>query len=299
MQGVDLSSWRLVCNGGELIREDTIRRFLAAFEPYGLAPRAVMTGYGMAEATLVVTTAECGKGHATRAFSREGARNFRILPPADAADTQIGVSCGRALPGERICIVEPESRHRLAANHVGEVWINGPNVCQGYWGREAATLATFKARIVDEDDADWLRTGDLGFLDEAGDLFITGRIKELIIVRGVNHYPQDIERTVQAVHPALRQDCGAVFSALDDRGEESLLVVQEVERTARNRIDVLEMTDTIREAITKEHDVFARDIVLIRPNTLPKTTSGKIQRNQARTLWLEGRLDVLTAEPAA
>ena len=155
-----------------------------------------------------------------------------------------------------------------------------------------------RARLPGE-DGQWLRTGDLGFLDAASELFVTGRIKELIIVRGMNHYPQDIERTVQAAHPALRQNGGAAFSVPDDRGEETLVVVQEVERTARNRIDAEEITGIIREAITNDHEIFARHIVLIRPNTLPKTTSGKVQRSLARKLWLEGKLDYLTAEPAA
>jgi acyl-CoA synthetase (AMP-forming)/AMP-acid ligase II len=250
----------------------------------------------MAEATLVVSTVECGKGYSTCSFSREGARNFRIVPPVDAADTQIGVSCGKAFPGERIAIVEPEQCRRLPALHVGELWINGPNVCQGYWGKDAVTAATFRARIAGEDATNWLRTGDLGFLDEAGDLFITGRIKELIIIRGMIHYPQDIEQTVQAAHPALRPDGGAAFSVPDERGEETLVVVQEVERTARNKIDPTEITDLIRQGIVDQHEVFARHIVLIRPGALPKTTSGKIQRNLARRLWLEGRLDPLTTE---
>jgi acyl-CoA synthetase (AMP-forming)/AMP-acid ligase II len=152
------------------------------------------------------------------------------------------------------------------------------------------------AQIAGENDgANWLRTGDLGLLDEAGELFITGRIKDLIIIRGINHYPQDIEHTVQALHPAFRQNCGAAFSVLDDRGEETLVIVQEIERTERNRIDPIEVTGLIREGVTDQHELFARHIVLIRPGTLPKTTSGKIQRSLTRRLWLERRLDDLTA----
>ena len=138
------------------------------------------------------------------------------------------------------------------------------------------------ARIAGEDDgANWLRTGDLGFFDANGELFITGRIKDLIIIRGINHYPQDIEHTVQSLHPALRQNCGAAFSIGDERGEETLVIVQEVERTERNRIDAAEIKGLIREGVTDQHELFARHIVLIRPGTLPKTTSGKIQRNLA------------------
>src|SRR5205085_131124 len=142
----------------------------------------------------------------------------------------------------------------------------------------------------------WLRTGDLGFLDEAGELYVTGRIKDLIIVRGINHYPQDIERTVQAAHPALRPNCGAAFSVPDERGEETLVVVQEIERTERNRIDPAEMKGAIRESVTEQHEMYARHIVLIRPGALPKTTSGKIQRKLARKLWLAGDFEDLAAD---
>ncbi len=152
------------------------------------------------------------------------------------------------------------------------------------------------AHIAGEDDgAAWLRTGDLGFLDAAGELFITGRIKDLIIIRGINHYPQDIEHTVQLSHPAFRENCGAAFSVPDDRGEETLVVVQEIERTERNRIDAAEMKGLIREGVTDQHELFARHIALIRPGSLPKTTSGKIQRSLTRRLWLEGHFEDLAA----
>jgi acyl-CoA synthetase (AMP-forming)/AMP-acid ligase II len=139
----------------------------------------------------------------------------------------------------------------------------------------------------------WLRTGDLGFLDDNDELFITGRIKDLIIIRGVNHYPQDIENTVQDCHPALRRHGGAAFSVLDQNSEERLVVVQEVERTYRQQIVIGEIIATIREAITREHDIATREIVLIRTGTLPQTTSGKIQRNLARQMFLAGSLSIL------
>jgi acyl-CoA synthetase (AMP-forming)/AMP-acid ligase II len=205
-------------------------------------------------------------------------------------DVQIVVGCGRALVNERVAIVDPANRNRLPFNQVGEIWVCGPNVAGSYWRNANATDTDLKARIADDDDAaSWLRTGDLGFLDADGELFITGRIKDLIIIRGVNHYPQDIERSVQAVHPALRANCGAVFSVSSEFGDEELVIVQEVERTERNKIDPAEIMGLIREGIVDQHEIFARHIMLIRPGTLPKTTSGKIQRGLARTLWLEGR----------
>jgi acyl-CoA synthetase (AMP-forming)/AMP-acid ligase II len=203
------------------------------------------------------------------------------------------VGCGRALEGERIAIVDPDHLHRLPAGQVGEIWVNGPNIARSYFRNEAATLSGLHVRIEGEDEAPWLRTGDLGILDETGELFVTGRIKELIIIRGINHYPQDIEQTVQRLHPSLRQNGGAAFSLPDENGEEQLAIVQEIERTERNRIDAEELKGLIREGVTDQHELFARHIELIRPGTLPKTTSGKIQRGLARKLWLGGRLNLL------
>jgi acyl-CoA synthetase (AMP-forming)/AMP-acid ligase II len=216
--------------------------------------------------------------------------------PTDQADVQILVGCGRALAGESVAIVDPDSCRRLPPDRVGEVWVNGPNVARFYWRNDEATASGLGARIeAEEDGANWLRTGDLGFLDESGELFITGRIKDLVIIRGINHYPQDIERTVQALHPAFRANCGAAFSVSDEHGEETLVVVQEIERTERHRIDPAEMKGLIREGVTDQHELFARHIALIGPGTLPKTTSGKIQRRLTRRLWLERRLEDLAA----
>jgi acyl-CoA synthetase (AMP-forming)/AMP-acid ligase II len=138
-----------------------------------------------------------------------------------------------------------------------------------------------------------LRTGDLGFLDEDRELYITGRIKDLIIIRGINHYPQDIEETVQECHAALRRHCGAAFSVPGQQDQDQLVVVQEVERTFRRETAVDEIIGSIREAITREHEVAAREIVLIRPGSLPKTTSGKIQRHLTRQMFLAGSLSLI------
>jgi acyl-CoA synthetase (AMP-forming)/AMP-acid ligase II len=295
MEGVDLSSWRIALCGAEPVRATTIERFLSAFAAYGFNRNAINPGFGMAEATLIVTMGHVGTGLHTRAVSRGALQRQELRAPESDDDIQALVGCGYAIPGEKLAIVDPETRARLAADTIGEIWISGPHVARTYWENEAATEASLHARIEGEDGI-WLRSGDLGFMDAAGQLFVTGRIKDMIIIRGMNHYPQDIEHSVQAAHPALRRDCGAAFSVIDASGEEQLVIVQEVERTERNRIDPKEIAGAIREAIAEQHEAFARHIVLIRPNTLPKTTSGKIQRALTRKLWQDEQLSLLVAE---
>lgn len=287
MDGVDLSSLRIALNGAEPVRADTIARFIETFAPHGFDSRVIYPAYGMAEATLLISGGTRGGGHVTRNVSRAALQAHAAEAPADPGDAQLVVGCGCALTGEQIAIVNPESRQRLAADRVGEIWVSGANVARAYWRNDAATREELNAKIAGEDGR-WLRTGDLGFLDHTGELFVTGRIKDLIIIRGINHYPQDIERTVQSQDSALRENCGAAFSVPDEHGEEDLVIVQEVERTARHSIDTGEIKGQIREAIADSHELSARHIALIRPGALPKTTSGKIQRKLARRLWLDG-----------
>jgi acyl-CoA synthetase (AMP-forming)/AMP-acid ligase II len=297
MENIDLSCWKVALNGAEPVQAETIARFCDTFAGHGFDPGAMFPAYGMAEATLLITGGRRGAGCVTRTVSRSGLQAHAVRAPAEPADTQTVVGCGRALAGERTAIVDPDSGERLASDQVGEIWVNGPNIARSYWRNEEATRSGLHAAIAGADeDARWLRTGDLGFLDSGGELFITGRIKDLIIIRGNNHYPQDIEATVQALHPALRQNGGAAFSVPDDHEEETLVSVQEIERTERNRIDPAEIADLIREGVADQHELFARHIVLIRPGTLPKTTSGKIQRGLTRKLWLEGGLDTLAVQ---
>ena len=172
-QGLDLSSWKIAGNASEPVHAETIERFNRVFAPYGFDPRAVYPMFGMAEATVLVSGGARGAGHVTRLVSRAELGNHRVRPAADKADSQPVVGCGRAVAGERIAIVDPGTFARLDSDSVGEVWVGGPNVAQGYWRNEAATRATFAAQIDGEPDF-WLRTGDLGFLDDDGELFITG-----------------------------------------------------------------------------------------------------------------------------
>jgi acyl-CoA synthetase (AMP-forming)/AMP-acid ligase II len=289
MEGIDLSCWKVAFNGAEPVRANTIERFAATFACYGFDPKSAHPAYGMAEATLLISGGKRGAGPVLRTASRDALERNNFRPSLSTDGPHRVVGCGRELPNERIAIVEPQRRARLAAGLIGEIWVAGPNVAQGYWRNQAATEAAFRASIDGESKV-WLRTGDLGFLDEDGELFITGRIKDLIIIRGMNHYPQDIEETVQDCHPALRRHGGAAFGIRDESDEELLIVVQEVERTARQRSAIAEIIASAREAIAREHEIAAREIVLIRTGTLPKTTSGKIQRDLTRRMFLAGSL---------
>jgi acyl-CoA synthetase (AMP-forming)/AMP-acid ligase II len=294
VKDLDLSCWKVAINGAEPVRADTIERFTATFRPYGFDARATNPLYGMAEATLLISGAPRGSGPVIRAVSRDAFQRHELAPAAGADDAHRVVGCGRNLIGQRIAIVDPQTRRRLAADQIGEVWVSGPHICKGYWRNPEATTSTFQARIEGEDEP-WLRTGDLGFMDEAGELFITGRIKDLIIVRGINYYPQDIENTVYDSHPALRRNCGAAFSVLTEENQEKVVLVQEVERTHRRDLEIEDIVACIREAVANEHEIALDSIVLIRPGSIPKTTSGKIQRSAARRMWLQNSFETVDA----
>jgi acyl-CoA synthetase (AMP-forming)/AMP-acid ligase II len=295
MAGVDLSGWRVAFNGAEPVRAQTLQQFAETFAPYGFDPSAFYPCYGMAEATLLISGGRRGGGSAIRQADRAAMNAGRIETPGDEADAFAIVGCGGALAGEQIAIVDPETWTRLSCDRIGEIWVQGGNVAGGYWGNDAASREAFAARIAGEGDADWLRTGDLGFVDAAGEVFVTGRIKDVIIVRGANHYPQDIEHTAQGTAACLRAGFGAAFSVLDPGGQERLVIVQEVERSHRNKLDVDEIAGGIREAVAEEHGLSVSDVVLVRPGSIPKTTSGKIQRRLTRALWLNGDLAAMAA----
>jgi acyl-CoA synthetase (AMP-forming)/AMP-acid ligase II len=293
MTGIDLSSWRVSINGAEPVRDGTIRRFTETFAPHGFAAGTMHPAYGMAEATVLIAAGKRGVAPVTRRLSRTGLQDNRVAAPDSDEDAQIAVGSGAALVDERIAIVDPDGHRRLGADEIGEIWVAGPNVARGYWANRVATREAFGAAIAGENEAVWLRTGDLGFLDARGELFVTGRIKDIIIIRGANHYPQDIEHTVETAHPALAAHGGAAFAVTDEHGDERLVVVQEVERSQRHHADPAQLVGRIREAVVSEHDIVPFAVTLLRPGALPKTTSGKIQRAQSRTLWLAGGLDIL------
>jgi acyl-CoA synthetase (AMP-forming)/AMP-acid ligase II len=290
LHGIDLSCWKVALNGAEPVRASTIDRFASTFAPYGFDAKSIHPAYGMAEATLLISAGRRGTCPVTRRIDRKALQRNKIGAPVPAEDAQILVGCGRQLAGERLAIVDPETRMPLESGLVGEIWVAGPHVAQGYWRNPEASASVFSARMASGGAQYWLRTGDLGFLDEDGELFLTGRIKDLIIIRGINHYPQDIEETVQDCHAALRRHGGAAFSVPDHNDEEQLVLVQEIERTFRRQIAIEEIITSVREAITREHEIAAREIILIRTGSLPKTTSGKVQRRLTRQMFLEGTL---------
>ena len=207
----------------------------------------------------------------------------------DSATGKTLVGCGENLPDQCVVISDPETRTPVAEGEVGEVWVSGPSVALGYWRRPDATKEVFKARIAESGEGPFLRTGDLGFVHR-GELFITGRIKDLIILHGVNIYPQDVEQTVQESHERLRADCGGVFLAEVD-GQERLVVVQEVERHRTANPD--EIIGAIRRSVSKQHELGLDAVLLVKAGSVPKTTSGKIQRHACRDGYLNGTLAVV------
>ncbi|WP_341990808.1 fatty acyl-AMP ligase [Azorhizobium sp. AG788] len=298
MEGVDLSGWKVAVNGAEPVRAVTMARFAETFAPYGFDPAALQPTYGLAEATLVVSTAARGSGVTVSEVSAQALQDRRIAP-AEPCDSQLIVSCGPAVDGVALAIVDSVSGQRAPENRIGEVWIQASSVAGGYWRRPEESAATFGAQIRDDagaaEDGLWLRTGDLGHLDAMGHLYLVGRLKDVLIIRGVNHYPQDIEATVADSHPALRRDFGAVFSVMDANGTEQVILVQEIERTQRHALVEDEVVAAAKAAVVNNHEVSLHKVVLIRPGTIPKTTSGKIQRNLTRLRWLDGSLEVWSA----
>jgi amino acid adenylation domain-containing protein len=284
---LNLSSWVVAVNGAEPVRRETIDRFSETFESCGFSRRAFCPGYGLAEATLKVLATTKTDSPVFCSVEADALAQHRVVEALpEHRNTQTFVGCGRAMLETKIEIVNPESLQRSAAGAVGEIWVAGPSVARGYWKRPAETARDFRACLSGANET-FLRTGDLGFTRD-GELFVTGRLKDLIIIRGRNHYPQDIELTAEQSHPALRSGCGAAFS-VDEAGAESLVVVQEIERTVQNP-NFAEVCGAIRRTLAAEHELHAYGVVLIKSGSLPKTSSGKVQRHAARAGFLAGTL---------
>jgi amino acid adenylation domain-containing protein len=272
--GLDLSSWRVAFDGSEPVRASTLHRFAETFRDAGFDERRFVPCYGLAEATLLVTAS-----------------------PLDAAvEVHDGFVSSGVPVGQRVAIAGPDGTE-LPVGEVGEVWVSGPSVAGGYWNRPEESRATFEARLAGAPAERFLRTGDLGFMRD-GQLHVTGRLKDLIIVRGANHYPQDVERTVEGCAPALRRGRSAAFS-VDSGDGEAVVVVCEVKPAGR---DPAPLGDAIRRAVRAEHGIALHDLVLAGPGSVPLTTSGKVRRRACRAAYLDGRLgdrcDGPATEPA-
>jgi acyl-CoA synthetase (AMP-forming)/AMP-acid ligase II len=292
--GLNLSSWRIASNGSEPIIMDTIERFVAAFEPHGFRRAAFYPAYGLAEATLLVATRQHGGLPAARLCDAEALQKHRVVeasPEQSAQRVRPVVSCGAPIGDTNVIIVNPHSLKPCVPSEIGEICVASSGVSIGYWRRPEETARTF--RCVIDGKGPFLRTGDLGFMSN-GEVYVTGRIKDVIIIRGRNHYPQDIELTVAQSHPALRPGHGAAFG-LEVKGQERLVVVQEVRRSHLRSVDIDEVVGNIREAVSEQHEIQVYDAVLVRPGTIPKTSSGKIQRSVCRLRFLDGTLETLEA----
>jgi acyl-CoA synthetase (AMP-forming)/AMP-acid ligase II len=327
LDDLDLSSLELVFNGAEPVRSDVMDAFCGRFSRCGFRREAFYPCYGLAESTLIAAgAARPGPPTAVRYSSDGLGRGEAIRTRERGRDL---VSCGGEIGGGKIRIVDPDSRERLPERQVGEIWLQGPSVSRGYWGRDDLSRQVFRARIKDgEGDGFWLRTGDLGFVD-AGMLFIVGRLKDLIIVRGVNHHPQDIELTVEEAHRSIRRGCVTAFAVETECPDEQLVIVAELERRVSDRrrehrvvdwmaeqrrverrhadgvellgdaapeaapLSMAEVLDVIARRVSVVHGVAPGWVLLVPAATVPKTPSGKLQRRATRERLLAGHLSVL------
>ncbi|HEY2881987.1 MAG TPA: fatty acyl-AMP ligase, partial [Pirellulales bacterium] len=263
-QSLDLSTWSLAFNGAEPIRPETLNEFANAFAPCGFRREAFYPCYGLAEATLLVTGGRRNALPVVRSFegkSLENDKGVECLPDDVASRTLVG--CGWSLPDQEVAIVDPQTFTRCADGTVGEIWASGPSIAQGYWQRPEESATTFGAYLKDTGHGPYLRTGDLGFCHQ-GELFVTGRLKDLIIIHGRNHYPHDIEQTLEGAHPLLRPMASGVFT-IDVQGRERLVVVAEIER-GRNRSaeELEEVFSAIRRTVSAEHEIPVDAIALIK-----------------------------------
>jgi acyl-CoA synthetase (AMP-forming)/AMP-acid ligase II len=293
-RSLDLGSWESAFVGAEPVRAESLERFAAAFSGCGFRSEAFHPCYGLAEAVVFVAGVGRLAGAMQREFSSPALEKHRVAAgESEKPETRTLVSCGRTWLEQEIVIADPQNGRRCAADEVGEVWVRGPHIARGYWNRPEETERAFGARLQGEKDNRFLRTGDLGFFHD-GELFIAGRLKDLIIVAGRNHDPVDIEHTVQASHPAIRSGACAAFQ-IEISGESRLVIAAELERTARSAgegagLEATTIVKAVREAVAEHHDVTVHAVELLKPASLPKTTSGKVQRHACRAEYISDSL---------
>ncbi|MFG2372184.1 fatty acyl-AMP ligase [Streptomyces sp. NPDC048504] len=293
-EGLRLDGVAALINGSEPVRPGTADRFQDAFAAQGLAAEVHCPSYGLAEATVFVSAARPGRPLGRFALDRDALAAGKALParPEDPRAVLLA-ACGAPV-GQRVRIVDPVARAVLAEGEVGEIWVQGPNVGRGYWNNSAQTERVFGARLGEDAPGRWLRTGDLGTVLE-GQLVVTGRLKDLIVIDGRNHYPQDVEATAQDAHDAVRRDRLAAFGVPGGTGERVVLVAEHARTTSLADIDVPALTQAVRSAVSARHGLRLADVVLVAPGTVPRTSSGKVSRALTRTRYLEGAYTAETA----
>lgn len=290
LQQLDLSSWQVAFTGAEPVRAETMEQFSQRFALCGFRQEAFYPCYGMAEATLFITGGNKLTSPTVLQLESGAIEQNRVVL-ASMEPVRSIVSCGHSWLDTEIAIVDPESGQRCQPDQVGEIWVSGAGLGQGYWNQPQETEQTFRAHLPDTPERTYLRTGDLGFLYN-NELFITGRLHDVLIFWGFNHYPQHIEQTVEACHPGFRPSSNAAFS-IKVNNTERLVIAQEIERSYRDRLNIEEVVELIRWRVFEEHFVDVQRIILLKPGALPKTSSGKVQRSLCRTLLANGELESL------
>jgi acyl-CoA synthetase (AMP-forming)/AMP-acid ligase II len=291
---LSLQSWSLAYSGAEIVRAETLKKFQEYFEPCGFYPEFFFPCYGMAEATLMITGGTRQVRPKVLKVSSEALAEGVATVSKGAEEYRTFVSCGWTFPEQRVLIVDPDTHKIYTSGKVGEVWVCGPSIALGYFKEPKLTQKTFQALLSDPDPDSFLRTGDLGFLYE-GELYIVDRLKDLIIIRGRNHYPQDIEWSVRSCYPCFQHYTCAAFS-LEIENEEKLIICQEVERNFLSHENYYEIPNIIRECVANYHDVVPHNILLVSYGSIPKTTSGKVQRNLCRSYYTNNLLIPLEIE---
>ncbi len=298
-EALDLRSWRLAISGAERVRAGTLDRFAATFAASGFQRNALRPTYGLAEATLGVSLDATGAKARVMSVNPTALGQGRAKRALIETDGTPIVGCGAPLPGFEVLVVNPETRRVQPPDSIGEIWVRGTSVALGYWGRPDLTAATFGGRLAgDQGQGSYLRTGDLGFLSK-GEVFVTGRLKDLLILAGANHHPDDIEATVEGSHEELRAAGAAAFS-VEVNGEERLVIVQELADPGKalDKTFSAGIAATIREAVARAHDLPVHEVVLTAAGAIPRTSSGKLRRGACRTAYLDGTLDMLARLPA-
>lgn len=289
---LDLSAWNLALNGSEPVRWRTLKRFNEAFAECGFRPATHYPSFGMAEAAATVTGASDFEPSLTLRVASEALAQGVVQEVGEDDRGRVYVGCGPIIAEQRMEIVDPETCKPKASGEVGEIWVSGPSIGQSYWRRQHGTGNGLKAHLSTEPDGPvFLRTGDLGFIHR-NELFITGRLKDLIILRGINYHPEDLEHTLAHAHARARPNCAAAFS-LELDGREGMGIVQEINPRGCEDKDFSEIVAAFRGVLVEGYDIDPDVIVLIEPRTIPKTSSGKIQRRETARRFASGDLETL------